>query len=300
MVNITVQQFQPSEIIAIFNEILAHQNNQASGKLVCIRGLYLKGNGIAYNGIYFDSLRDENSQVELPIKITDSQRKELTPGNLVDILGTLGRRITPKSEIKLELNVSRIEVVKEQVRLFRWIAQYATMSSFGLFTEKQQTVYREMMSMGDSEYVAKKLGITRSRVIDIFLNCLKIIAQTINLKKDKEKWEKLEKENQQLKFLTATLRQELEDLKDSKPVEPKKFKTEEELLNGKLNTSIYNFAFSIRAIHVLEGVGCKTLGDVKNLQKGDLRNIPNCGLKTIKDIEEVLEANGLSLKDIES
>lgn len=184
--------------------------------------------------------------------------------------------------------------------LFRWIAQYATMSSFGLFTEKQQTVYREMMSMGDSEYVAKKMGITRSRVIDIFLNCLKIIAQTINLKKDKEKWEKLEKENQQLKFLTATLRQELEDLKDSKPVELKKFKTEEELLNDKLNTSIYNFAFSIRAIHVLEGVGCKTLGDVKNLQKGDLSNIPNCGLKTIKDIEEVLEANGLSLKDIES
>ncbi len=115
MANITVQQFQPSEIIAIFNDILAHQNNQASGKLVCIRGLYLKGNGIAYNGVYFDALRDENSQVELPIKITDSQRKELTPGNLVDILGTLGRRITPKSEIKLELNVSRVEVVKEQV-----------------------------------------------------------------------------------------------------------------------------------------------------------------------------------------
>ena len=52
MANITVQQFQPSEIIAIFNEILAHQNNQASGKLVCIRGLYLKGNGIAYNGVW--------------------------------------------------------------------------------------------------------------------------------------------------------------------------------------------------------------------------------------------------------
>lgn len=210
-------------------------------------------------------------------------------------------------EENLKLDNEIIDILESRDKLegarrgvFRWIAQYATMSSFGLFTEKQQTVYREMMSMGDSEYVAKKLGITRSRVIDIFLNCLKIIAQTINLKKDKEKWEKLEKENQQLKFLTATLRQELEDLKDSKPVEPKKFKTEEELLNDKLNTSICNFAFSIRAIHVLEGVGCKTLGDVKNLQKGDLRNIPNCGLKTIKDIEEVLEANGLSLKDIES
>lgn len=184
--------------------------------------------------------------------------------------------------------------------LFRWIAQYATMSSFGLFTEKQQTVYREMMSMGDSEHVAKKLGITRSRVIEIFLNCLKIIAQTINLKKDKENWDKLEKENKQLKFLTATLRQEIEVLKACKSAEPEEFKTEEELLSDKLYTSIFNFNFSVRAIHVLEGVGCKTLEDVTNLQKIDLLNIPNCGLKTIKDIEEVLEANGLSLKDSES
>ena len=113
--NITVQQYTPSEIIGIFNDILAHQNNQASGKIVCIRGLYLVGNGTSYQGYYYDTLRDENSPNELPIRISDAQRKELTPGNLVEILGTLGRKITAKSEIKLELNVSRVEVVKEQV-----------------------------------------------------------------------------------------------------------------------------------------------------------------------------------------
>lgn len=74
MANITVQQYQPSEIIAIFNDILAQQNNKASGKIVRIRGLFLKGNGTAYNGVYYDALRDENSAVELPIRITESQR----------------------------------------------------------------------------------------------------------------------------------------------------------------------------------------------------------------------------------
>lgn len=113
--NITVQQYTPSEIIGIFNDILAHQNNQASGKIVCIRGLYLVGNNTSYKGYYYDTLRDEKSQNELPIRISDAQRNELTPGNLVEILGTLGRKITDKSEIKLELNVSRVEVVKEQV-----------------------------------------------------------------------------------------------------------------------------------------------------------------------------------------
>lgn len=112
---IVIQQFKPSEIINIFNDILAHQNYQASGKVVCIRGLYLKGNGVAYGGLYYDVLRDDNNLCELPIKINDLQRKDLTAGNLVDVLGTLGRKITTKSEIKLELNVSRVDVVKEQV-----------------------------------------------------------------------------------------------------------------------------------------------------------------------------------------
>lgn len=82
---------------------------------MCIRGLYLVGNNTSYKGYYYDTLRDEKSQNELPIRISDAQRNELTPGNLVEILGTLGRKITDKSEIKLELNVSRVEVVKEQV-----------------------------------------------------------------------------------------------------------------------------------------------------------------------------------------
>lgn len=112
---ITVQQYQPSEIINIFNDILAHQNTQVNGRLVCIRGIYLIGNGISYGGYYYDTLRDETNPVELPIRITEAQRKDLKPGSGVEVLGTLGRKITAKSEIKLELNVSRIEIVQDQI-----------------------------------------------------------------------------------------------------------------------------------------------------------------------------------------
>ena len=113
--DITVHQYQPSEIINIFNEMLAQQNNRASGKVVCIRGLYLVGSGTSYNGIYYDTLRNEKSIEELQIRISDTLRKELTSGNLADVYGTLGRKITSKGEIKLELNVSRVDVVQEQV-----------------------------------------------------------------------------------------------------------------------------------------------------------------------------------------
>lgn len=112
--NITVQQYTPFEIIGIFNDILARQNIEASGKIVCIRGIYLVGNGTSYQGYCYDILRDEKTPNELPIKISEAQRKDLKPGSLVDILGTLGRKISPKSEIKLELNVSRVETVQEQ------------------------------------------------------------------------------------------------------------------------------------------------------------------------------------------
>ena len=41
MTDITIQQYRPSEIIAIFNELLARQNTQTGGRLVCIRGIYM-------------------------------------------------------------------------------------------------------------------------------------------------------------------------------------------------------------------------------------------------------------------
>ena len=112
---ITVQQYRPSEIIAIFNEILSRQTAQQSGHLIYIRGIYLAAGTTSYNGRYFDRLRDEEGQDEISICVTEQQRQGLTNGNLVEVGGTLGRRITNKGQINLNFNVSRIEIVQDQV-----------------------------------------------------------------------------------------------------------------------------------------------------------------------------------------
>ena len=115
MPDIIIQQYRPSEIIAIFNELLARQNTQTGGRLVCIRGIYMSRQNDPRWQYFYATLHDEATQDELTIKLTQQQSQSLTSGNLVEILGTLSRNITAKGQIQLMLNVSRIEVVQNQV-----------------------------------------------------------------------------------------------------------------------------------------------------------------------------------------
>lgn len=115
MTDITIQQYRPSEIIAIFNELLARQNTQTGGRLVCIRGIYMSRQSDPRWQSVYATLHDEATQDELTIRLTQQQAQSLTSGNLVEILGTLTRNITTKGQIQLMLNVSRIEVVQNQV-----------------------------------------------------------------------------------------------------------------------------------------------------------------------------------------
>ena len=113
--DITVQHYRPSEIIALFNELLSRQAAQTGGRLVCLRGIYMTKNVNPQWQYCYDVLHDEATQDELTIRLTHQQRKDLSTGNLVEVIGTLGRNITTKGTIQLILNVSRIEIVQDQV-----------------------------------------------------------------------------------------------------------------------------------------------------------------------------------------
>lgn len=111
--NQIIQVYNPSELFNIFSDILAKQNT--SSKVIYLRGVYFKQRynlGWAYA---YDLLRDENDQQELTLMIAPSLRDELKDGSLVQVGGTLSRKVNSKGYIQLVFQVSRIEVVKEQV-----------------------------------------------------------------------------------------------------------------------------------------------------------------------------------------
>lgn len=110
--NISQMVYKPSEIIGIFNSILAKQSVNA--QIVYLRGIYL-ANPKQGNWAYcYDTLRDEDSQEELTLRLTQQQRENLKNGNLVNVGGVLNRSISNKGFIQINLNVSRIDIVKEQ------------------------------------------------------------------------------------------------------------------------------------------------------------------------------------------
>ena len=110
--NIPGNEYKPSEIIGIFNSILSRQSVNA--QIVYLRGIYLT-NPKSVNWSYcYDTLRDEDSQEEITIKLTQQQRENLKNGNLVRVGGLLNRSVSNKGFIQLILNVSRIDIVQEQ------------------------------------------------------------------------------------------------------------------------------------------------------------------------------------------
>lgn len=105
--------YKPSELIEMFNAYLSQK--EENRRVLYLQGIYYRNpNNKPSWGACYDTLRDENTQTEITIKIPNNLCKNLTDGNLVTVGGVLGRLVQNNCQIKLILNVSRIELVKEQ------------------------------------------------------------------------------------------------------------------------------------------------------------------------------------------
>lgn len=109
-----IKYYKPSELLGMFTAYLSRQD--VNSQVIYLRGIYLKNAKHDPRWSYrYDILRDEDTQTEITLQMTQKQSEELKDGNLVTVGGVLGRRVQNNSHIQLMLVVSRIEIVKEQV-----------------------------------------------------------------------------------------------------------------------------------------------------------------------------------------
>lgn len=207
-----------------------------------------------------------------------------------------------KADFNLEFEINDLLEARDRLKddrlygVYRWITEYATMSADGLFTEQQQKIFHRMINNGSADYIGKELGLSRSRVVDTFFNCLRKIAKVIDLAKTQEKWDEMEQENKRLKLQNASLIQQLNEYKANMAAQTATPSIPENEAKIKLlGSNFEEFAFSVRATNVLRGLGCVTMADVACLKKADLMNAKLCGKKTVEDIEKLLAEHGLSL-----
>ena len=108
-----VKYYKPSELLGMFTSYLSQQD--VNKQVIFLQGIYLKNpKHDARWSCRYDILRDENTQTEITLQIPYKLCEDLKDGNLVTVVGVLGRRVQNNSHIQLMLVVSRVEIVQEQ------------------------------------------------------------------------------------------------------------------------------------------------------------------------------------------
>lgn len=106
------QPYTPTEIIGIFSNILSRQNEFA--QVTHVKGVYVKNPTNPKWAYCYDTLKDENTNNELCVRLTHAQQATLETGNFIVLSGILERKIDYKGNVQLVLNVTQIEKLQEQ------------------------------------------------------------------------------------------------------------------------------------------------------------------------------------------
>lgn len=102
----------PSEIVDIFSDFLSRAG--LGSKVVFVTGIYLKTAKQNYGGFFYDTLRDQNSDQELTLKMPQNLRDDLDGGSLITVGGTIYKNSGNKGNIQLGFRVTRVSTIQQQ------------------------------------------------------------------------------------------------------------------------------------------------------------------------------------------
>jgi exodeoxyribonuclease VII large subunit len=96
--------YSPAALLSAFGNSLA---SPLLNKIFTVKGTYKAGKGLSYNGVYYDNLKDELSDVSITLLTPQQLRAELRDGEQIEASVYLSKRTQPNTariEIQLMIN----------------------------------------------------------------------------------------------------------------------------------------------------------------------------------------------------
>jgi hypothetical protein len=139
------------------------------------------------------------------------------------------------------------------------------------------------------EDMVEKYDLTRERIRQIYEKANRRVRHSYRISID---YEKLKSEYESLRFDVEILKHKRLVLSKSKVLEQENIKNypNHEILNKK----IYDMDVSVRLLNALNKADITTLGDVVSMKREDFLKFRNFGVKSLKELDEVLKDYKLS------
>jgi exodeoxyribonuclease VII large subunit len=158
--------YSPAALLNTFNNSLS---SPLLNRIFVVRGMYKKGKGVSYNGVYYDILKDELSDSYITLVIPIKLRHELKEGQIVDAQAYFTKRLSASTgRLDLILNVSSLLSRKEQV------IDKQAIKAFELLQKKTQSGYKDVDAL-----IKKKLYQKLPIKVTIILGTSAIIDEDI-------------------------------------------------------------------------------------------------------------------------
>lgn len=160
------ESYSPTALLNTFSNSLV---SPLLNKVFIVKGVFKKGKGVNYNGVYYDILKDESSDSSITFVIPEIIRIDLKEGQIVEAQTYFTKRLSATTgRIDLILNVSTLLSQKEKV------VDEKTTKALGLIRRKAQIGYKDVDSI-----IKSKLYQQQPIVVTIIIGTTAVIDDDI-------------------------------------------------------------------------------------------------------------------------
>jgi len=109
-INNEILCYNPSSLIGIFNNALTIEVTKRAFR---IKGVYIPGKGLNYNGYYYDYIKDESADACVTLIVPRAIRHELTAEQTIECSAYLSKKVQSATG-RIDLQVNIIELLSQQ------------------------------------------------------------------------------------------------------------------------------------------------------------------------------------------